>query len=97
MIGCSQERVEEQLRIALDGHPESELWGDNGLIAATMRCARMSMDSLPGRLVSFNCMEQTLGFRMAEMPDTAWLGQMVYLCLPNAKNPATGSTSKDYE
>ena len=38
MIGCSQERVEEQLRIALDGHPESELWGDNGLIAATMRC-----------------------------------------------------------
>ena len=38
MIGCSQERVEEQLRIALDGHPESELWGENGLIAATMRC-----------------------------------------------------------
>lgn len=39
MIGCSQERVEEQLRIALDGHPESELWGENGLIAATMRAA----------------------------------------------------------
>lgn len=38
-FGCSQERVEEQLRIALDGHPESELWGDNGLIAATMRAA----------------------------------------------------------
>ena len=38
MFGCSQERVEEQLRIALDGHPESELWGENGLIAATMRC-----------------------------------------------------------
>ena len=34
-----QERVEEQLRIALDGHPESELWGENGLIAATMRAA----------------------------------------------------------
>lgn len=39
MRGCSQERVEEQLRIALDGHPESELWGENGLIAATMRAA----------------------------------------------------------
>jgi hypothetical protein len=39
MHGCSQERVEEQLRIALDGHPESELWGENGLIAATMRAA----------------------------------------------------------
>ena len=38
MRGCSQERVEEQLRIALDGHPESELWGEYGLIAATMRC-----------------------------------------------------------
>ena len=38
-FGCSQERVEEQLRIALDGHSESELWGDNGLIAATMRAA----------------------------------------------------------
>jgi hypothetical protein len=39
MHGCSQERVEEQLRIALDGHPESELWGEHGLIAATMRAA----------------------------------------------------------
>lgn len=44
MRGCSQERVEEQLRIALDGHPKSELWGENGLIAATMRAARMAMD-----------------------------------------------------
>lgn len=34
----SKERVEEQLRIALDGHTESELWGEHGLIAATMRC-----------------------------------------------------------
>jgi hypothetical protein len=42
MIGCSQERVEEQLRIALDGHPDSELWGENGLIAATMRAARVA-------------------------------------------------------
>lgn len=37
--GCSQERIEEKLRFALDGHPESELWGENGLIAATMRAA----------------------------------------------------------
>jgi hypothetical protein len=35
----SKERVEEQIRVALDGHPESELWGENGLIAATMRAA----------------------------------------------------------
>jgi hypothetical protein len=34
----SKERVEEQLRIALDGHSASELWGEHGLIAATMRC-----------------------------------------------------------
>jgi hypothetical protein len=34
----SKQRVEEQLRIALDGHPDSQLWGDDGLLAATMRC-----------------------------------------------------------
>jgi hypothetical protein len=86
MIGCSQERVEEQLRIALDGHPDSELWGENGLIAATMRAARMTMDALPGKLVAFDCLENTLGFRMEEMPSAATLGQRVYLCLPNAQH-----------
>jgi hypothetical protein len=30
--------IEAKLRIALRGHPDSELWGDAGLIAATMRC-----------------------------------------------------------
>jgi hypothetical protein len=34
----SKQRVEEQIRIALDGHPDSQLWGENGLLAATMRC-----------------------------------------------------------
>jgi hypothetical protein len=49
MIGCSMERVEEQLRLALDGHPESELWGEDGLIAATMRSAvaRRDMSDSP--------------------------------------------------
>lgn len=84
MRGCSMERVEEQLRIALDGHSESELWGENGLIAATMRAARMAMESLPGTLVAFDCDESRLGFKMDEMPATAWLGQKVYLCLPNS-------------
>jgi hypothetical protein len=30
--------LEAKLRIELRGHPDSELWGDAGLIAATMRC-----------------------------------------------------------
>jgi len=30
--------MEKKLRIELRGHPDSELWGDAGLIAATMRC-----------------------------------------------------------
>jgi hypothetical protein len=85
----SKERIEEQLRIALDGHPESELWGENGLIAATMRAARMTMDALPGKLVAFNCLENTLGFCMEEMPSTATLGQRVYLCLPNTQEHST--------
>jgi len=29
--------LEAKLRIELRGHPDSELWGDAGLIAATMR------------------------------------------------------------
>jgi hypothetical protein len=36
--GGSKERIEEQLRIALDGHACSELWGEHVLIAAPMRC-----------------------------------------------------------
>jgi hypothetical protein len=30
--------LEAKLRIELRGHPDSELWRDAGLIAATMRC-----------------------------------------------------------
>jgi hypothetical protein len=33
-----QDQFESKLCIALRGHPDSELWGDAGLIAATMRC-----------------------------------------------------------
>jgi hypothetical protein len=47
----SKERVEEQLRIALDGHPESELWGENGLIAATMRAVNC-IEQLDAALVA---------------------------------------------
>jgi hypothetical protein len=31
-------KIEDNLRVDLRGHPDSELWGDAGLIAATMRC-----------------------------------------------------------
>lgn len=30
--------VEDKMRVELRGHPDSKLWGDAGLIAATMRC-----------------------------------------------------------
>jgi hypothetical protein len=30
--------IEAKMRAELGGHPDSELWGDAGLIAATMRC-----------------------------------------------------------
>ena len=35
---AAREQLEKQLRIALDGHPDSQLWGGDGLLAATMRC-----------------------------------------------------------
>lgn len=31
-------KIEDKLRADLRGHPDSELWGESGLIAATMRC-----------------------------------------------------------
>jgi len=33
-----RDKIEKNIRIELRGHPDSELWGDAGLIAATMRC-----------------------------------------------------------
>ena len=30
--------IEDKMRVELGGHPDSELWGEAGLIAATMRC-----------------------------------------------------------
>ena len=30
--------IENKMRVELGGHPDSELWGGSGLIAATMRC-----------------------------------------------------------
>ena len=89
MIGCSQERVEEQLRIALDGHPESELWGENGLIAATMRAANATSSALSGKLVGFDCREKTLTFAMDEMRTTGTLGETGLIYLPNVKEHAT--------
>jgi hypothetical protein len=40
LIAVTKQRdgIEAKLRIELRGHPDSELWGDAGLIAATMRC-----------------------------------------------------------
>jgi hypothetical protein len=32
------QHAEKLMRQALNGHPDSELWGENGLISATMRC-----------------------------------------------------------
>ena len=37
-LTAQRDGMEEKLRIELRGHPDSELWGDAGLIAATMRC-----------------------------------------------------------
>ena len=33
--------IENKMRVELDGHPDSELWGEAGLIAATMRCVNV--------------------------------------------------------
>ena len=38
VVTKQRDQLEGRLRVELGGHPESELWGDTGLIAATMRC-----------------------------------------------------------
>ena len=38
VVTKQRDNFEERLRVELGGHPDSELWGDAGLIAATMRC-----------------------------------------------------------
>ena len=38
VVTKQRDQLEERLRVELGGHPDSELWGDAGLIAATMRC-----------------------------------------------------------
>ena len=38
VVTKQRDQLEGRLRVELGGHPDSELWGDAGLIAATMRC-----------------------------------------------------------
>jgi len=38
VVTKQRDQLEERLRVELGGNPDSELWGDAGLIAATMRC-----------------------------------------------------------
>jgi len=38
VVTKQRDNFEDRLRVELGGHPDSELWGDAGLIAATMRC-----------------------------------------------------------
>jgi len=38
VVTKQRDQLERRLRGELGGHPDSELWGDAGLIAATMRC-----------------------------------------------------------
>ena len=33
-----RDKIEDKMRVELGGHPDSKLWGEAGLIAATMRC-----------------------------------------------------------
>ena len=38
VVTKQRDQLEERLRVELGGHPDSKLWGETGLIAATMRC-----------------------------------------------------------
>ena len=70
--------MEEKLRIELRGHPNSKLWGDAGLIAATMRCVdaldvvtaqrdRLA-EALQDLVASCNCID-SVDFMPVSMPE----------------------------
>jgi DNA repair exonuclease SbcCD ATPase subunit len=70
-----RDAIEAKLRIELRGHPDSELWGDAGLIAATMRCvdahdeAAEQRDEWKAKFIQQN---KDLGCEMMDPNGTIW-------------------------
>jgi hypothetical protein len=77
---CSEYReqrdgIEAKLRIELRGHPDSELWGDAGLIAATMRCVDAHDEAIEQRdewKAKFIQQNVDLGCEMMDPNGTIW-------------------------
>ena len=75
-----EEGLEARLLTALGGHANSKLWGEAGLVEATMRTARIAMDAEPGIIDGFDRAEKTIQVKMEDMPSVS-IGQPVHVCL----------------
>jgi len=64
--------IEKKLRIELRGHPDSELWGDAGLIAATMRCVYALDEVTEQRDRLADVLRNIMAYRKGEKPHDYW-------------------------
>jgi len=77
LIAVTEQRdgFEAKLRTELRGHPDSELWGDAGLIAATMRCVDAHDEAIEQRdewKEKFIQQNKDLGCEMMDPNGTIW-------------------------
>ena len=77
LIAVTKQRdgFEAKLRIELRGHSDSELWGDAGLIAATMRCVDAHDEAIEQRdewKAKYIQQNKDLGCEMMDPNGTIW-------------------------
>ena len=85
--------IENKMRGELGGHPDSELWGDAGLIAATMRCvdALDSATEQRNRLAAaVNAATVLIAAKGRHNTQLAYEGLRSALSPENVQSPPTG-------
>ena len=100
VVTKQRDQLEERLRVELGGHPDSELWGDAGLIAATMRCvdALDAVTEQRDRLAAaVNAATVLIAAKGRHNTMLAYEGLRSALSPGNAKSPPTGATEKEVE
>ena len=93
VVTKQRDQLEGRLRVELGGHPESELWGDTGLIAATMRCvdALDSATEQRNRLAAaVNAATVLIAAKGRHNTQLAYEGLRSALSPENVKSPPTG-------
>ena len=100
VVTKQRDQLEGRLRVELGGHPDSELWGNAGLIAATMRCvdALDAVTEQRDRLAAaVNAATVLIAAKGRHNTLLAYEGLRSALSPGNVKSPPTGATEKEVE